>query len=174
MSSESTRRDFTLRLAALGALAIAGDARPLRAQDDGVKHDAESIHQEIAITAPPAKVYGALTDAAIFTKMTAFSMIKNAPPAKIDAVNGGAFALFDSHIVGRNIELVTNARVVQAWRPADWPAGVYSIARFELTAQGSGTMIVFDHTGFPAGQGTHLAMGWQMNYWGPMKQVLAG
>ena len=174
MSSEPTRRDFTIRLAALGALAIAGDARPLHAQDDGVKHDAEAIHQEVQIPAPPAKVYAALTDAATFTKMTTFSMVKDAPPAKIDAVAGGAFSLFGGHIEGRTIELVADTRVVQAWRAADWQPGWYSIARFVLNAKNGGTLIVFDHVGFPAGQGAHLAMGWQMNYWGPMKQALAG
>ncbi|MGO9254974.1 MAG: SRPBCC domain-containing protein [Bryobacteraceae bacterium] len=42
-------------------------------------------------------------------------------------------------------ELAPNQRIVQAWRPASWPAGVYSIVRFELVARGSGTRIVFDH-----------------------------
>jgi len=43
-------------------------------------------------------------------------------------------------------------RVVQAWRAGGWDPAHYSIAKFELVEQGSGTKIVFDHTGFPNGQ----------------------
>jgi activator of HSP90 ATPase len=76
-------------------------------------------------------------------------------PAEISREAGGAFSLYGGVITGRHIELVPNVRVVQAWRAGDWPAGVYSIAKFELVAQGSGPKIVFDHAGF---QGTHPAM----------------
>ena len=51
--------------------------------------------------------------------------------------------------------------------------GVYSIVRFELTDQGVGTKIVFDHTGFPGGEGEHLASGWQAHYWDPLEKYLS-
>jgi hypothetical protein len=50
--------------------------------------------------------------------------------------------------------------------------GVYSIARFELVKDGAGTRLVFDHTGFPKGQGEHLSQGWHKNYWEPLEKVL--
>ena len=75
---------------------------------------------------------------------------------------------FGGHIVGRHIELVANERIVQAWRVIDWNPGVYSIVKFELAEQGSGTKLVFDHTGFPEGKGRHLAHGWKANYWDPL------
>jgi activator of HSP90 ATPase len=86
---------------------------------------------------------------------------------------GGAFALFGGHITGRHIELVPNQRIVQAWRVVDWIPGVYSIAKFELTEQGSGTKIIFDHAGFPEGKAQHLADGWKANYWEPLQKYLA-
>ena len=85
---------------------------------------------------------------------------------------GGAFTLFGGYIVGRHIELVPNRRIVQAWHEESWPEGVYSIVRFELTEQGKGTKLVFDHTGFPAGAGEHLAAGWKLNYWEPIGKFL--
>jgi activator of HSP90 ATPase len=100
-------------------------------------------------------------------------MIKATPPAQITAEAGGAFAIFGGFVTGRQIELVPNVRIVQAWRPADWAAGVYSIARFELAQQGSGTLLVFEHTGFPQGAADHLAQGWKLNYWQPLEKVLA-
>jgi hypothetical protein len=50
--------------------------------------------------------------------------------------------------------------------------GIYSIAKFELVEHGSGTKIVFDHTGFPIGDREHLAEGWKMNYWEPLEKFL--
>lgn len=94
------------------------------------------------------------------------------PPTKIIREVGGAFSLFGGHILGRHIELVPNPRIVQAWRLNNWPAGLYSIARFELVEQGSGTKIVFDHAGFHKGDADHLAEGWKGNYWEPLKKFL--
>jgi activator of HSP90 ATPase len=93
-------------------------------------------------------------------------------PAEIDREVGGAFSLFGGHIIGRNLELIPNKRIVQAWRVVDWPEGVYSIARFELKAQGSGTHLVFDHTGFPEDLRGRLAKGWQNHYWKRLKEFL--
>jgi activator of HSP90 ATPase len=91
---------------------------------------------------------------------------------KISREVGGTFTIFGGHILGRNLELVPHQRIVQAWRVVDWDAGHYSIARFELTAQGAGTKIVFDHTGFPKGQAEHLANGWKSHYWQPLQEYL--
>ncbi len=74
-------------------------------------------------------------------------------------------------ISGRNIELVPNRRIVQAWRVRDWGDGVYSIARFELNGQEE-TQLVFDHTGFPEDQREHLASGWHTRYWEPLRNYL--
>jgi hypothetical protein len=73
--------------------------------------------------------------------------------------------------VGRNIELAPNQLSVQAWRAKPWEKGVYSIARFELTEEG--TRLIFDHTGFPPAQQEHLEGGWHANYWEPLRKHLA-
>ena len=66
-----------------------------------------------------------------------------------------------------------NQRIVQAWRAGNWPPGIYSIAKFELVEQGSGTRIVFDHTGFPKGDAEALASGWKAHYWEPLAKLLS-
>jgi activator of HSP90 ATPase len=143
-----------------------------------ISRTGESIHQETAFKASRKRVYEALTDTKQFNKVTELSgamqsgMPLGTAPTEISREVGGAFSLFGGHISGRHIELVPNQRIVQAWRVADWGPGVYSIAKFELAEQGSGTKIVFDHTGFPAGQGEHLAAGWKANYWEPLEKFL--
>ncbi len=158
---------------ALGVLATARGALAQAGAGPELSQSAESIHQEILIEASPARVYQVLTDPARFSAMTAFSMVPKAPPAEIAPTAGGAFTLFGGHITGRHVELVPGVRVVQAWRSADWPAGLYSIVRFELQPRDGKTLIVFDHTGFPAGKGQHLVEGWYANYWTPMRKYLA-
>jgi len=122
-----------------------------------------TIHQEIDFNASPQRIYEALLDAKQFT---AFS----GRAAEINRDVGGTFSLFDGHINGRNVELVPNKRIVQAWRTVDWPEGVYSIAKFELKAQGPGTHLIFDHVGFPERLHDHLAVGWEENYWSLLRK----
>ena len=134
-------------------------------QDDGISHTAESIHQQITFKLTPDRIYAALLDDQQFSAMS------GGLPTKIDAREGGAFALFGDQITGRNIQLVPNTRIVQAWRSGSWDSGVYSIARFELRASGGGTQLVFDHTGFPIGQAQHLAAGWKDHYWNSLQRL---
>ena len=124
------------------------------------------IHQEISFAATPARIYAILTDAGQFSAMS------GGAPTEIDASEGGAFSCFGGMIHGRNIECVPDERLVQAWRVKVWEPGSYSIARFQLQPEGSGTKVIFDHAGFPDGQAEHLGLGWHQNYWEPLKAQL--
>jgi activator of HSP90 ATPase len=127
------------------------------------------IHQSAWFKEQPARVYSTLLSSAAFSACTkkSFDMF-SASSAKIDSVVGGAFSVFDGHITGRILELVPNQRIVEAWRVVDWPPGVYSIARFDLSAEASGTRVTFEHIGFPEGLKDHLSIGWQQHYWDAM------
>jgi activator of HSP90 ATPase len=182
ISSSISRRNFYGRLASLiSAFGITGTALASAASKDGVtsaggeevSHSAESIHQEVVFKASPKRIYEALTDAKQFTKVTALIADMSAGPAEISREAGGSFSCFGGRIVGRHVELVPNERIVQAWRVAAWDEGIYSIVRFELKEEGSGTRLVFDHTGFPNGDGEHLASGWKAHYWEPLAKFLA-
>ena len=122
-----------------------------------------TIHQEIDFTGGPQQLYEALLDSKQFTEFSG-------RPAEINREVGGAFSLFKGHIIGRNLELVPNERIVQAWRVVTWPEGAYSIVRFDLKPHGSGTHLAFDHIGFPEGLRDHLATGWEENYWSLLKK----
>lgn len=65
---------------------------------------------------------------------------------------GGAFSLFGGYIVGRQIEMVPDERLVQAWREVSWKLGVYSIVKFELKDQDAGTKLVFGSHWIPRGR----------------------
>ena len=130
-----------------------------------------AIQQEIVFKASPKRVYDALLDSKQFSEFTG-------APAEINREPGGAFSCFGGVIAGRNIELLPDQRIVQAWRVAMWPEGLYSIVKFELQPQGSETRLVIDHVGFPQQMRAHLNGeeadgGWHRQYWEPLKKYLA-
>jgi activator of HSP90 ATPase len=173
-----TRRQSLVGAAmAIGGIAM-GSTKAWAATDDGISHTAVAIHQEPVLTANPKRIYEALTDAKQFQKVQLMSGAMKAAdleakPAEISLEVGGPITLFGGYITGRQIELVADRRIVQVWKTASWPEGVYSIVRFELVAQGTGTKLVFDHTGFPAGEAEHLASGWKAHYWEPLQKFLS-
>jgi activator of HSP90 ATPase len=124
-----------------------------------------ALHQEVDLKAGPQRIYEILLDSKQFAAFSGMG-------AEIDPKAGGAFKTFGVLIEGRNIELLPNQRIVQAWRPTHWDPGDYSIVRFELKPKGSGTLLVLDHYGFPEGDYDHLYEGWPLRYWEPLKKYL--
>ena len=122
-----------------------------------------AIHYDLDFKASPERFYEAILDEKQFAAFSGMA-------AAIDRAPGGAFKMFGALIEGRNVELVPNQRIVQAWRPAHWDAGVYSIVRFELKAAAGGASLSFDHIGFPAGDHDSLDAGWQSHYWAPLRK----
>ncbi len=174
----TTRRQAFRDVAvAIGGLALA-PAAAIASPAEEISRSAESIHQEVELKARRQSVYEALMDSKKFDQVTQLSaairsgMSLGTEATRISRKAGGEFVIFGGHIIGRHIELVANQRIVQAWRVVDWDRGVYSIAKFELLEHGSGTRIVFDHTGFPGDQAAHLAAGWNGNYWEPLAKLL--
>ena len=174
----STRRQWVTESAvAVGSL-IFGSRVVWAADSDGLSHTAEAIHQETFFKVSRQRIYNALIDAQQFQKVqllsgTTAGIDLQAKPAQISRETGGPFSIFGDYIVGRQLELVPGQRIVQAWREISWDPGIYSIVRFELKEHGSGTKLIFDHTGFPAGSGEHLAVGWKAHYWEPLEEFLS-
>jgi activator of HSP90 ATPase len=125
-----------------------------------------SLHEDIELKSTPQRIYEALLDAKQFASFSGM-------PAEIDPNAGGAFSMFGGQIVGRNVELVPNQRIVQAWRPTHWDPGVYSIVEFDLKPGTSGTLVVLEHKGFPEGDFDHLEWGWHTHYWEPLKKYFS-
>jgi activator of HSP90 ATPase len=124
-----------------------------------------AIHQEVRFKASPEKIYAALTSGKEFGQITS-------APAKVTAVVGQPISLFGGQITGRNIELVPDKCLVQAWRVGAWPSGVYSIVRITLEKEGDQTKLTLDHTGYPDGAAEHLEGGWHKMYWEPLRAYM--
>ena len=167
-----TRRQAITAIAALAAAsATRAQAQQKAAETVPTANQTRtSIHYELEFTVGPARLYQAILDQKQFSAFTGL-------PATIDPTPGGAFSQFGGLIIGRTIELVPdqqpNPRIVQAWRPTHWDPGIYSIVHFEFKPRADSTTLVFDHTGFPAGEYDHLDWGWYNHYWNPLKKFLA-
>jgi activator of HSP90 ATPase len=174
------RREVLIGAAMTVGALVLGSHETQAGADDPVSHSAESIHQELIFKASKNRIYDALTDAKQFEQVVHLSdamktrMPQNAPPTRISTEPGGTFSTFGGLIVGMQIELVPNERIVQAWRPAYWKPGVYSLVSFVLVADtDSSTKLTLDHRGFPDGDAQSLLDGWNKNYWEPLQKFLA-
>ena len=126
-----------------------------------------NVHQEVVFEAEPERIYRAYMDSSEHAAFTANG------EAIISRDEGGAFSCHGGAILGRQIELVADKRIVQAWRVADWEPGIYSIVRITLVPDEGGTKLVLDHTGLPEGHSEHIASGWHARYWDPLRKYLA-
>jgi activator of HSP90 ATPase len=160
-------------LASFAASLVAAPLTRLHAQQASMEekpsipaHQAlTAIHYQIDFAASPQRLYQAILDQKQFAAFTGLA-------ATIDPTPGGSLWMFGGLIAGRNIELVPNQRIVQAWRPASWDPGIYSLVHFEFKPRGDESTLVFDHTSFPAGDYDHLDLGWHSHYWDPLKKFL--
>jgi activator of HSP90 ATPase len=120
-----------------------------------------TIHQKVTFKTSPEKLYNVLLSAKEFTKVTG-------APATIGKKEGDAFSCFGGQITGRQIELIPNTRIVQAWRAGLWPESSYSIVKFDISRSGATTTVDLQHSGFPDGNAEHLEGGWHKMYWEPL------
>ncbi|HKF45801.1 MAG TPA: SRPBCC domain-containing protein [Terracidiphilus sp.] len=169
LSLPRTRRETLAQLSILlgGATVAAHAQQPSmqQAPSSSANRSRTSLHQEIDYAVSPARIIEILLDSKQFAAFTGMS-------AQIDPTPGGAFKLFSGLVEGRTIEVVPAQRIVQAWRPASWGSGVYSVVRFELNGSGARTTVALDHSGFAEGLYDHLYEGWNQHYWDPLRKYL--
>ena len=127
----------------------------------------KSITQEVTFDATAERVFEALMDSKQHAAFTG-------APARVSREVGGPVACYDGMVGGINVELVKNARIVQAWRAKSWAEGVYSIATFALAPAGaSSTKLTFTQHGVPDDALEMITKGWEERYWKPMHAFLA-
>ena len=105
---------------------------------------AKNIEHTVRLNATPGKVYTALMNQKQHAQFTGEA-------AKIRVKAGGSFTCHGDYIRGVNLELEPNARIIQAWRARNRPAGPYSVVTFALRGKPGGrTELQFTQIGVPA------------------------
>ena len=118
------------------------------------------------IPATPQEVYRAWLTSDGHSGMTG-------SPAKVSDQVGGVFDAWDGYIHGKNLELVPNKRIVQAWRTSEFSQDEPD-SRIEVTLEpvGSQTKLTLKHTGLPP-HGGQYESGWVESYFEPMKEYFS-
>jgi activator of HSP90 ATPase len=126
------------------------------------------IEQTVAFpNVTPANLY------ALFMNSAKHSAATGAP-AKVSPKVGGKWSAFGGMILGKNLALVPNRVIVQAWRSSAWkkadPDSVL-VVRFEKTQDGAIANLV--HVGVPAHDHEGVTQGWKKYYWGQWEKYFA-
>jgi len=119
-----------------------------------------AIHLEKSFPTTPESIYKLLINGAKFGDVTEM-------PGKGGGTEGAFFSIFGDFVTGRQIELVPNERITQAWRMMDWAPGQYSIVRFTLVVEGAETKLIVDQVGHPEEFHEHIESNWEGFYFRP-------
>ena len=124
----------------------------------------KTIKETIIIAAEQRRIYDALTNPRIHSKLTG-SKAKGTDKL-------GKFSTYDGYSFGENKILKRNRKIVQTWSCAEWSEGHFSEVTFELKPGQGATKLVFTQTNVPASQYSSIMEGWKKFYWGPLKKLL--
>jgi len=123
------------------------------------------IQQVFFENAKPRDVYELLMDSAKLAKYTKTK-------CEIGRGVGGDFNLYDGQINGKNVELITDAKIVQKWRMQDWPAWHFSTVTLDIKKVAGGTDLMFSQTAVPVDKYRAVQEGWDKKFWSKMQREI--
>ncbi|MDO8504088.1 MAG: SRPBCC domain-containing protein [bacterium] len=119
------------------------------------------IKQTYQVDAPIKSVWKALVDPQYIEGW-------GGGPAKISDEVGTSFKLWGGDIYGKNLEVVSEKRLVQEWREGDWDKP--SKVTFTLKEKDGGTQIELLHEDVPDEEAKDIDRGWNEYYLGAIKK----
>jgi activator of HSP90 ATPase len=126
-----------------------------------------AIEQTAVFESTPSALYELFMNSAKHSAATG-------APARISRKVGGKWSAHSGMIGGKNLALVPNKMIVQAWRSAGWkttdPDSVL-VVRFERAP--GGARVHLSHVGVPQHDHKGVTQGWRKYYWKPWKKYLA-
>lgn len=122
-----------------------------------------TIDQTYKVNAPLAKLWQALTDAAIIEQW-------GAGPATMDAREGGSFSLWGGDIHGTNTKVVANKILRQDWYGHDHPDRKYDVT-FSFGGDDTTSTVRVSHTAWDDDSHS-MGDGWRDYYFEPIKKLL--
>ena len=86
----------------------------------------------------------------------------------------GDFSMLGGAITGTFVELVEGKRIVMKWRLSSWKKdeGTNSVVTIDFSGVDGACVTEFMHTGVPPAEVDRVKQGWEVNFWGGMKQIL--
>jgi uncharacterized protein YndB with AHSA1/START domain len=126
-----------------------------------------AIQQSVILPAPPSELFRMFLDSKKHSLMTS-------APAKISRRVGGKWSAHGGMIYGRNLLIVPNRMIVQAWRSAAFKkSDADSIMVVTFTKAVGGGRIDLVHSNVPKQDHLGVTKGWPAYYWKPWKEYLS-
>jgi activator of HSP90 ATPase len=107
------------------------------------------------INAEPSDIYSALTNPNTIELWSGYS-------AKMSTEPGSEFSLWEGDITGKNLEFISDRKVVQEWYFGDQPEK--SIVTINITPDGENSQVTVEHSNIPDEDFTDISEGWREYY----------
>jgi len=94
--------------------------------------------------------------------------------AKISRKTGGKFTAWGDQLSGRNLLIIPNKMIVQAWRANHWKSSdPDSILVLRFSDAPGGAVLDLVHANVPQYDHRGVSAGWPTYYWKPWKKYIA-
>ena len=123
----------------------------------------KNLQRIYQIKSSPEEVFNAMTNPLTLELWTGY-------PAVFEPEANTEFSLWDGDIVGMNLEIVQNKKIVQEWYFEDNQEP--SIVTLELIIQNNKTQVDLSHTNIPDDAFSNIEEGWNKYYFGTMRKYL--
>jgi activator of HSP90 ATPase len=120
----------------------------------------KELKKYYVVPAPPEEVYLALTTASTILLWSGYDAVMSTEA-------GTEFSLFEDSIAGKNLEFVTNKKIVQEWYFGDQEKA--SIVTIILHTDKQGTSLELRHTNIPDADFEDIVAGWDGYYIGALQ-----
>ena len=117
----------------------------------------KNFKKYFVIPAEPEEVFYALTNPFTIELWTGY-------PATMNTEVGTEFSLWEGDITGKNIEIITNKKIVQEWYFGDQPEK--SIVTIKIFENKKGTQLEVIHQNIPDQDFENIVEGWNEYYIG--------
>ncbi|MGA8142677.1 MAG: SRPBCC domain-containing protein [Candidatus Acidiferrales bacterium] len=126
----------------------------------------KAIQQSVKFKASPRALFEMFLDSKKHSAATG-------APAKTSRKANGRFTAWGSALSGRNLLIVPNKMIVQAWRANHWkPSDPDSILVLRFSEAPEGGQVDLVHANVPAYDHRGVSEGWPKYYWKPWKKYL--
>ena len=127
----------------------------------------KAIQQSVKFQAPPKQIFETYMDSRKHSEATGAK-------ARIERKVGGKISAWNGALSGRNLMIVPNKMIVQAWRSVHFKTlDPDSILILQFRKAGAGCVVELVHTNVPVQDHKGVHGGWAKYYWRPWKKYLA-
>jgi activator of HSP90 ATPase len=128
----------------------------------------KAIQQSVKFKASAAEIFDMYLDSKKHSAATG-------APATVSRKTGGKFTAWGNQLSGRNLLIIPNKMIVQAWRANHWKSSdpdSILVIRFTEAPKGI-TQVDIVHANVPQYDHRGVSEGWPKYYWKPWKKYLA-